>query len=568
VALAWRALPVVVLSVLTWLCLGYRYEIWPQPELLVFSLRYDGQLQGDWFADGQPVHWAVSNLLGLLPHALLEPAVAVLYVLAVVVLWAGWMQAAAALRVGATTAVAAGLVAIPTAFAGFGETRVLLDYFYPTALGCAFAVLALGLLLRHRLIAGGTALGLAVALHPGVGVLYAAAIVPVGLAQAGRRPRELARFAVPLALLGLPALGQTAVTQAFSSGLSAAERFDLVAVVRAPHHFLYSAFGTPEYVAVALWTAVAAAGYAMLRRDEPVRRLGLAVAAAAAVCAVGAVASALEGPLLLVQLQTARVSSVFVIAGLLLGAALLTRLAPRAAAPALLGAFAVTSVVERPLREQVAAHAPGLASSVTASSVEAGLVLVLALGATAAVRHGRTPPRWWAAERAPLAATALAALAALAVVLDDRPPLTGGSVQDDALHAVAAAARARTAPRDVVLVPPGMDNFTTYARRPTVVTFGAFPFGKGDDEWVRRLVAVTGRPDLLRGDPLGPEASRRVAAAEAAYARRLRTTPAPLCAYRVRAVVAPVHARLGPWLRVVYRNGTYELATVAATACA
>src|SRR5688500_13982298 len=85
-------LGVAALVLATWLYAGYRYEVWPQPNFLTYVLRYSGVLENDWFTSVTPPHWAVDNLLALVPHGKLDEAVLGLWLVFLAVLWGAFLS--------------------------------------------------------------------------------------------------------------------------------------------------------------------------------------------------------------------------------------------------------------------------------------------------------------------------------------------------------------------------------------------------------------------------------------------------------------------------------------------
>jgi hypothetical protein len=164
------------LTALTYLYSGYRYDVWPQPGLLEYVLRLDGQLRADWMTSLPPPHWALAHALGLLPHRALDEAVFSLWVAGLVTFWAGVVGMARRLDVPFFSVVALGLIAIPTSLGALGLSQALNNYMYPTGLSFGFVVAALALVLGGHAAGAGLALGIATAIHPNVGVLAAAVI--------------------------------------------------------------------------------------------------------------------------------------------------------------------------------------------------------------------------------------------------------------------------------------------------------------------------------------------------------------------------------------------------------
>jgi hypothetical protein len=557
------AAAVVVLSLLSWAWLGYSYGTWPQPGFLTYALRYHGELTADWPTSLPPAHWAITQLFGVLPLSWLEPGVAVLWVTTLAVLWTGWVRLARALALPPAPALAAALLLLPGELDGIGATQTLTPAFYPSYLSVALTVLAIAFIVERRLVAGGLAVGLATLVHPGVGILALAVTVPVvaWMWRAGRA--RLALLLGAVAALSAPSLVPVLESQAGGATLPAGRRFDLMAEIRTPYHLLFSAFPGAEWVVFGAATVALVFGAIRVRDLRAVRVIAVIGALIALLLLAGGVASALGGPLGLVALQTPRVSPVIVLFGVLLGAAWLWRSAGRAALPTLLAVLLVGIGLKTQIQDQVAAHYVTAAAWVTSASIAMVALLCACVMAELAARLRISPS---GIRRVGIPVTAIAAvLVALAFADHARDRRPDGDRVD--LEAVAGRARAISSPRDIVLVPPTADEFTFYAHRPTVVTFGYFRPGRGDREWLRRLAAVMGNPHLLDVAPYGADVSSRTRAMSASYQRNLEHDRGLLCRYAVRLVVDGSAAPSPPWLRVVYRHGRYRLSQVAPGLC-
>lgn len=550
----------VVLMVVTWKLHGYAYGRWPQPGFLVNVVHYDGQLQGDWFAALPPVHWAFAHALGALPGTAVEPAVLGGWILYLVLLWGAILSVGRSLRLPWTAAIGAGLVLAATDLDGVGLSNLLLGYLYPTGLSFAFAMAGLALLLRDRVLAAGVAVGLATLIHPGLGALMIAVIAPAVLVGRRDRTSALLRFAIPCLALGGISVAQAALAQAKGSTLSAHARFELVAIVRAPHHFLYSAFPLAEYLATLSWLALTAAGAVLLRASREVRILTAVAGCALGLCIAGGLASLAETPLTLVQLQTARISPMLVVLGALLGAAMLVRLLGRYAGAVLVAIAAIVPTAADHLVPTLVADAlgPSATGVVTISLLEA----IAMMGTLALSRLGRSTWRRWPSSRLglnPAAVTIVASILLIAGTLHVASQRSFGASPDQQAFAdVAAKARTATHSRQLVLGPPDMDGLSYLSRRPVVVSFGTFAFGSADREWIRRMQDVTGDPRVL--DPrLGADAAMRVQMIARAYDRRIRTSTEPICRYRAAVVITRSSAGTPRWLKPIYHNAVYTL---------
>jgi hypothetical protein len=224
--------------------------------------------------------------------------------------------------------LAAGLIGARTAFPGLGATTLLTPYLYPSSLACACWLFALRFAFLGSAVPAGLWTGLTMLIHPQAGVLALVTTAPVVARLAGLG--RAARYTATALVTGGFALARLVLDLGARQPIGARERFDLLAVVRLPHHLIYRAFRPEEYVMVALWALVLLAALARYRATDGTdagRPAGWTVLLDAFVllCLAGAIASSLGWPLALVELQTARVSAWVPLLGLLAAAAVLTR---------------------------------------------------------------------------------------------------------------------------------------------------------------------------------------------------------------------------------------------------
>lgn len=558
-----RAGAVALLTGVSALWLGFGYEVWPTNAVLAYVYRFDGQLRGDWSTSLPSSHWAVAHALGALPSWALESVVIVVWLVTLALLWTGWTLLAEDLGMSWAATAAAGLLLLPSSLDGIGSSQTLDGYMYPTSTAFALEVCSLAMVVRRRPLAAGLLLGLATLVHPGEGALAVVVFVPVVLWAFRARFADLVRMAVPTAIVAAPALIEGFVDQTGGAQLSARRRYELLAIVRDPYHQVFAAFPTWEWAGFTAACVLLLVGLVFLRRERVAQAFALLAAGSAVFIVAGGIAAHSGSPLSLIQAQPTRLSSFLVLSGMLLGAALLARLTPAAAAPALLAVFVGGQVLLRPIRGQVAAHAVGAVPGVTRVTIQAGLLLLaLAVAALARRRGWRfAAPRGagWAT-----AATATAVAIVVVVHTGNRPQLV-----DPDLRAVAEHVRGVSRPGDLVLVPPGSIDFTVLSRRPTVVTLGIFRYGKGDTEWVSRMETLTGGSRALAVEPFRYNAVARTRFADDRYDQVVLTSRTPVCRYGARyVIVVSMRPDPPPWLTEVYRNRAYRLLRVAAGACA
>jgi hypothetical protein len=555
------ALGVGALMLATWLYQGYQYEVWPQPGFLSYVLNFSGELQNDWFTSLPAAHWAIDHLLALVPHGKLDEAVLGLWLVFLAVVWASFLSICRSLGAPVYAGVAAGLVLILTRIGGFGVSEVLFEFFYPNTLSFAIAVGAVALILLRRYALAGAALGLSVMVHPGLGPLAVGAIAPAALFAEGRPTRRhVLRFGVPLvAIAALPTI-QLLADQLAGGTLTPQERFDFLTVVREPHHILYSAFTDLEYVRTFLWAAVLGVSLFLLRRVPEVRPVVWVTGTIVLACVLGATASAIGWPLLFVTAQTSRLSALAVLLAVAAAAAALSRVDSRVATVSLAGTFLLAPL----FYDRLFAQAGRLLEYVSTSALAALFVLGALVVATAARgplrRRGQVPATAVVAGLA-LAGAGASLLAERADRKPVQPPLAVAWKQ------IAEVANGEVPPGGTVLTPPDQDGFSMYSERASVVEFGSIRLGEGEDEWRRRMLDVTGNPDVLEPDSVGTDVVARLQLLADSYDRQVTTSTLPICRYGVDAVVTRGGTPIPDWLTDIYYNGAYTLSTVNPGTC-
>jgi hypothetical protein len=550
------------LCLATWLYGGYVFGVNPQPTLLIPVLRLTGALKGDFYGNLPPLDWALAHAFGVLPTSWVQPAFLVAWLLSLGLLWAGFLAALEALGVDLLTALAAGLVAVPTSLAGLAVTFGFTSYFYPTSLSFAFGVVGLACVLRGRMAWAGASLGLATVCHPHVGLLMAVVIGVAAVLIGSSHRRALGRFALGyLPIAALP-IAKAVIDSVAQSGLTADERFGLLVYVRAPHHYIYSQFPTVEYVQVGAWLCALAVGFVVLRRDRVVRALVASVGVVLAMCLVAALAAEHGGPFLFVQARPQRAVPLVILIALLVCAAAWHRVATRLAAAGMLaiawaGPWLYEWRLDAALPNLSLDGLFGIAMAVgTAASALLGAVLI-----------GRQPSRRrHLTQLSGAAAAVLLVLLTVSLVRDH----AARTRSDDPLFAayVDAAEQARhlSPPGAVWMVPPDLDGFPMLSHRAEIVEWSANPFGKGDREYVHRVDAVTQDPTLMDPD-LRVSAARRSQLIAAAYDRAVVRSKTAICRYGATYVMTRKGLATAAWLEPIGGNADFDLARVRSNAC-
>lgn len=566
-ALPWIAVP-VGLSFVSYTVTGYQYQVWPQ-FFLEYLQRYSGKLRDDWATSYPDTHWAFTHLLALVPSSALSGVVFGLWASGLIGLWLAFASLCRALDVTWPGVVGAGLLAAATGFAGLGLSQPVTGFLYPINLAFALSIAALAALFHGRSTLAGAFLGLAALVHPQVGALVAPVIILgaayfFGLRRWRRLVALLVAFVIPAAFSFYMVLTQ----QALGSNLSSHQQYELIAIVRAPWHFLYRAFTTAEYAEVLSWAGVLAVALLLLRARRHRGGLAVVFGACVGICALGALASQVGWPLFLVQIQTAHLSSLVVLLGIVVAAATLSQFVGVWTGPTLTLVALLTPL----LRDGLLAfhHLPRpIAGLVNTSSIEAWAVLVLILGLAwvtgkgSAIAPASVAPR---VVRFAFACTLAVTAVSLIGPYQAARAQTRSQVERDWI-AIGERAKQVSNPTDQVLVPPDQDLFSLFSDRPVVVTFGSFQFGAGISQWVQRMIYVTGNPRVL--DPsLTTNVMDRVRLIVSSYDRTVAHSSAPICRYDVKLVVVDSSVAPPPWLSLVEKTQTYALYRVSRPPCA
>jgi len=565
-AFPWIAVP-LGLSAVTYTTTGYQYRVWPQ-FFLEYLLDYSRKLRGDWAASYPAPHWAFTHLLGLVPSSALSAFVFGLWASGLVGLWLAFASLCRALGVTWPGVIGAGLVAALTGFAGLGLSQPVTGFLYPSDLAFALVIAALAALFHRRSTLAGAFLGLATLVHPQVGVLFAPAILLGAAYFFGlRRWRRLVALLVAFLVPAVFSFYMVLTQQALGSNLSNHQLYELFAVVRAPWHFLYRAFAAAEYAEVLSWAVVLAVALSLLRARRHRGALAVVFGVCVFICSLGALASQVGWPLFLVQIQTARLSSLVVLLGIVVAAATLSQFVGAWVGSALM----LVALFARLLRAGLLTfhHLPrpigGLENT---SFVEACVVLVLILGLAWATNKSSviTPALAPRVVRFAFACTLVLTAVSLIGPYQTARAQTRTQAARDWIT-VGKRAKQVSNPGDQVLVPPNQDLFSLFSDRPVVVTFGEFEFGAGASQWVQRMIDVTGNPRIL--DPsLTTNVTDRARLIVSSYDRTVAHSAAPICRYDVKLVVVASSVAPPPWLSLVEKTQTYALYKVSRPPCA
>jgi hypothetical protein len=562
-------LVVTSLIAATWARHGYLFASWPQTALLEFSLRFRGELERDWSTSHVTPHWFFAWIISLAPVSLWEPFVLGLWLTEQACLWAGFSLLCRALGLSAADALGAGLVAILTGLASVGSATPLIGQFYPN--GPAFALTVVGIAASVRAYAGraSAAAGLAVLCHPGQGGLGAVVIGPALLGR-GASATLIVRYVLVTAALAAIPLGVLVANQGAGSALTPREQYEQYALVRVPHHLIYSSFPPSEYIQTIGWLCAFTVGAWTIRGETVVRSLSYSLATLGAMCFAGAIASEVGWPLALVQAQTARITPLIVVLGVATAAAALRRHAGDWTAPFLIGCASIVLVF--------------------LSGVPRYLISSLLAGALlAALGFQRLVCRWeppallkgtllWGTPSQPLTSLPVVGnrmrlifwvaltIATAALIMRHSP--SSMSADTIAWREIAHESYERSEPDSLFLVPPDTGGFRYYARRSIVVDFGTYLAGASQGEWAERIIDATMDPDGLSADlPIGNNQSKRMKRMAEAYQHAVATSTRAICRYDASHVVARVPLVVPPWLDEIQRNQYYVLFRVSDEAC-
>src|SRR5262249_18068195 len=127
------------------------------------------------------------HAFALVPEPWLAPVFAAIWFAGVACFWAAFAALAGDLGLTHATVFAVGLIGVRSAFAGLGSVTLLTPYLYPASLACVGWLVALREALRARAAASGVAAGLAMLVHPQVGLLALLTMAAAMLGTAGWR---------------------------------------------------------------------------------------------------------------------------------------------------------------------------------------------------------------------------------------------------------------------------------------------------------------------------------------------------------------------------------------------
>ena len=459
-----RAVQIVTIVLLTalvhFLRFGYDFGVSDQDELVPAALHAldTDVLNADWFVRSQAAEFNVRTptvaVLSILGYAFgIRFAVTLLYVVAFVLAATGIVRLTRHLSGSALAAVLAPVVVLVlTPRFTVGGNDVTASIFVPSMMAWGIAIHGVVATLEGKALRGGLLFGLAVLFQPLAGILVAGttatAILPRRIAQVGL-PRSLREWGMTLlttAIMGSPLLIAIAADQISSAGAFPAETiFHILVEVRAPHHFLPSAFPLASWLR---FGALSGAGLACVLAAPRLRihrsDILTVYAITAIACALYTFAVEVGGSLTVAKMQLFKLT------------VLVKILAGTATCVALIDYF-----------ERIPARAN----------------------------------RSWSPI---LVATVLGCIVTSAVVLF-KPDLVKGRVAlaaraGDPWSAVYEWASAETDKDAVFAVPPSNSSFRSWARRPIVSNFKAFAFqDSGMVEWYRRISDLTRHPGLQHG---------------------------------------------------------------------
>ncbi len=585
---------------------GYTYGLAGHADLLplVFRELDPDYLRGDFFVETAtenvgPRTWAAGFLADLgriapLPAVFLALMILIKASLAAVTIAAAWSMFRSAL---AGIFAASLVLAIDGIDAG-GAARLTDTRLVTSLIARPFALASLWAALDGRIAWSALAAAVATALHPLVGFETAAvgwaaagvaAVASPGWPDAWSRAARLA--AVCAATTAMLATAWLLFGREMEETLSTSEFIHILTVVRAPHHYLPSTFGTREHAMLGVFLAVTAVAWRWWKREadaDPRWVWGVfaAVCVVLAALVTGYVFVEIVPYRLAVTAQTFRMLSVVKWLGYLLLAATAARLLVRPPSAdgwlpgwillmgtglfqpliALLGESLAAGEgwLKNRFGEQAFRLATGLAIvgiaslSAQAEADEAqALAVLLVLGFCCLVPR-RAIWRLVTAGMVIVAAVYIVANHNREIYLPrlSRPVLTLADSTDPMAEA-AVYARRHTPPGAVFLTPPDGGGFRLLACRAVVVDWECLPLcDPGMAEWYRRVVVCYG--DRQATEPLS------YAAAEQFY-RTIDDARLTTIARTYGATHAVLHDSTETRLPVLWQSGAFKIVLLDAT---
>jgi len=303
---------------------GYDFARSDQDEFLPSLLQHlnSGLFENDWFVQSQAAHFGVRTLfVGLIESvssfAPVWLSVLGLYLVAWLLLATAVFAVADAISRDRTVAAATVIVALVfTPHWTLGGNDLVHSMLVPSMFGWGLGLWGVGLYLKERHVWAGLLLGFAVWMQALVGLQLALILFLVQLSGlwdgASRRDnfRALVRYSFAFGLIAMPIVGLLATRHLGSPSSIESEDgltvFYIMAVFRAPHHYLFQAFSTASLVR---FGALAALGISFLfsptiRRQTPGTPFVLrTLSVIALLCTLGYVSTELWQFLIVAKLQ-------------------------------------------------------------------------------------------------------------------------------------------------------------------------------------------------------------------------------------------------------------------------
>jgi hypothetical protein len=122
----------------------------------------------------------------------------------------------------------------------------------------------------------------------------------------------------------------------------------------------------------------------------------------------------------------------------------------------------------------------------------------------------------------------------------------------------------RSMPGDVVMVPPSLDSFPYFTKRAVIVSWGPNPFGKGEDEYIKRLIDVVGSPEMFNLDK--PLSMKTIDAKMLLmYEKNLDHSLKVLCKYNAKYVFSTKPNFSNTFLNPIFSNSSGTILKVNST---
>ena len=542
----------IILATILIACrLNYSVGINPSQTFLEPVLSESGALLNNWQSEIQPQSfWFLTKIFALLPTNLLTKFTLFGWLVQIIIIVVCFKLILEKFKVNLNLRLAGYILISSTSLSGIGATSGLIGVFYPTNLAFSIVcVLITAVIFQKNTIAGLSA-GLVTLCNPSTGLLvFIVFIIPMTLTKL-KAHEKIMQTVIPFVLLSIVPIYFAVTRNLQNLNLSNHERINLRLISRMPHHYSYPDFPIHEFISIGFWLIFLFAMQKFMENSYQKRTLKSAVVILIILMAASGFASIVRDWFFLIELRPTRLSPMLPFLGIILLIILSQNLLPRVLNqlfPILISLFGILDFI---LIHKLLPYTNFLPEAIPSKVILEFVTLILFTFMFKS-RSNYYKDHLYKYDFKVVSITLFIMIFSMNFTITSQSFNKPRS--STAMIELYSEINKRTVPGDLLMVPPNLDSIPYFTMRAVIVEWGPNPFGKGEDEYINRLIDVVGSPALFNlANPLSMKTIDTQMLS--VYEKNLEHSFKVLCKYNAKYVLSTQPSYSNKFLKPIFTN--------------